>query len=165
MHDAHKSATDKADVLHDANLYFEVVEVRCPFLALQHAVQTRAPACGQHMTDQKACIITCSSSDRVYEFRTGLSAVQPCCAAYSLFKLNSALGPEVQTVDMTQGRPEFVVLKLGESETPIEKGPVSRLLTGGVMSCGMCTCMCASPRTATRGSQLHLQYEQAVLVP
>ena len=117
------------------------------------------------MTDQKACIITCSSSDRVYEFRTGLSAVQPCCAAYSLLKLNSTLGPEVQTVDMTQERPEFVARKLGESDTPIEKGPVSRLLTGGVMSCGMCTCMCAWPRMATRGSQLHLQYEQAVLVP
>ena len=103
-HDAQKSATDKADVLNDANLCSEVVEVRCPFLALQHAVRTRAPACAQHMTDQKTCIIVCSSNDNVYESRTGLSAVQPCCAAYSLFESNSALGPEMQTADMTRSR-------------------------------------------------------------
>ena len=53
VHDAQKSAADKADILHEANLSSEVVEVRCPFLALQHAVQTRAPAWAQHMTDQQ----------------------------------------------------------------------------------------------------------------
>jgi len=79
--DAQKSTQDKADVLHDADLCFEVVEVRCPFLALQHAVQTRAPACAQHMMNVKACFIVHSSNGRVSEPRTGLSAVQPCCAA------------------------------------------------------------------------------------
>ncbi len=63
--DAIKSTQDKADVLHVADLCYEVVEVRCPFLALQHAVQTRAPACAQCMTNVKACIIIHSSNGRV----------------------------------------------------------------------------------------------------
>ncbi len=95
------------------------------------------------MTNQEACIIVCSSNDNVYESRTGLSVVQPCCAAYTTLESNGALGPGMQPVDTTRSTETgSQVLKSGESETPKVRPwvrpmpvqmPVLRyLLTGGV---------------------------------
>jgi len=46
--------------------------------------------------------------------------------------LNNALGPEMQPVDMTHsGKPEFVVLKLGESGKPKVVSPWGKAQSQG----------------------------------